>query len=86
MNLPVQVLIYCYSQKGYAFHMFNFATITVYFNFTDIVFLPIWCENNEICLFGVYRKLVGIKPSIEFKQLKIYFLNKSVKVYTLYNN
>ena len=33
--------------------MFNFATINVYFRFTDIVFLTIWCENNEVCLFGV---------------------------------
>ena len=39
--------------KKCTFHMFNFATINVYFRFTDIVFLPIWCENNEICLFGV---------------------------------
>ena len=59
--------------------MFNFATINVNFRFTDIVFLPIWCENNEIFLFDVYRKLVGIKPSRECMQLNIYLLNKVVK-------
>ena len=26
--------------------MFNFATINVYFRFSDIVFLLIWCENK----------------------------------------
>ena len=35
------------------FHVFNnLATVNVYFRFADFVFLPIWCENNEICLFS----------------------------------
>ena len=59
--------------------MFNFATVNVYIRFPNIVLFSNWCENNEICLFGVSRKLVGIKPCREFMQLNIYFLNNSVK-------
>ena len=45
--------------------MFNFATITVYFRFTDIVFRPICCENNEICLL-VYNESLLVLNQVEY--------------------